>query len=224
MKNTSQRLIEQVNSITINCRNINDQQLLGFKISEPEDLLRNRNANKQLNKYFSTILQIKLLTTLPELIWTHIDNDRFYSASELFIFSRHVSTGLQLDASNLLMQYLPVAKKQWEILKPFNMTIKMHVLTTLEKEDLNVNLAADCLLSLLLLEKNTLNSVLKTFLNLRCKTFSNCLSHDKQWSNEERRRIQYIILASLRILNNTIDLIEKCFLGLLPMLSIKYMQ
>ncbi|XP_050327886.1 conserved oligomeric Golgi complex subunit 1 isoform X1 [Bactrocera neohumeralis] len=212
MRDTSQRLTEQVDSISMNCRNLNDQQLLGFKISEPEDLLRNRNANKQLNNYFSTMLQIKLLTTLPELIWTHIDNDRFYSASELFIFSRHVSTGLQLDASNMLMQHLPVAKKQWEILKPFNMTIKMHVLATLEKEDLNVNVATDCLLSLLILEKNSLNSVLKTFLNLRCKTFLNCLSNDKKQSTEERERVQNIILASLRILNNTIDIIEKCFL------------
>lgn len=223
MKDTSQRLIEQVDSITMNCHNLNDQQLLGFKISEPEDLLRNRIANKQLNNYFSTMLQIKLLTTLPELIWTHIDNDRFYSASELFIFSRHVSTGLQLDASNMLMQHLPVAKKQWEILKPFNMTIKMHVLATLEKEDLNVNVATDCLLSLLILEKNSLNSVLKTFLNLRCKTFLNCLSNDKKRSIEERGRVQNIILASLRILNNTIDLIEKCFLGLLLMLCTTYM-
>uniref|UniRef100_A0A0A1X9M4 Conserved oligomeric Golgi complex subunit 1 n=3 Tax=Zeugodacus cucurbitae TaxID=28588 RepID=A0A0A1X9M4_ZEUCU len=211
MKYTSERLVEQMDSITKNCRNLNDQQLLGFKISEPEDLLRNRNANKQLNNYFSTMMQIKLLTTLPELIWTHIDNERFYCASELFILSRHVSTGLQLDANNLLMQHLPVAKKQWEILKPFNLTIKIHVLAALEKEDLNVNVATDCLLSLLILEKNSLNSVLKTFLNLRCKTFLNCLSNDNQWSIEERGRVQNIILASLRILNNTVNLIENCF-------------
>ncbi|CAD6991913.1 unnamed protein product [Ceratitis capitata] len=212
MKDSSAQLIEQVDSITRNCRKLNEQQLLGFRNSEAEDLLRNRNANKKITNYFSTIVQIKLLTTLPELIWTHIDAEHFYTATELFIFSRHISTGLQLDATNSLMQHLPVAKKQWEILKPFNTTIKQHVLTTLEKEDLNCGVACDCLLSLLLLERNTLNSVLKIFLNLRCAAFLNCLSEDKWSTNDSRRRVKDRILASLRILNSTIELIEKCFL------------
>ncbi|XP_054746966.1 conserved oligomeric Golgi complex subunit 1 isoform X1 [Anastrepha obliqua] len=212
MKDSSAKLIEQVESITKNCRKLNEQQLLGFKTSAPEDLMRNRNANKQLSNYFNTMVQIKLLTALPELIWTHIDEKRFYTASELFIFSRHISTGLQLDANNSLMQHLPVAKKQWEILKPFNVTIKHHVLAALEREDLSIDVAVDCLLSLLLLEKNTLNGVFNYFLNLRCTAFLSCLSETKQSGNEERRRVKDRILASLRILNSTVDLMAKCFL------------
>lgn len=214
MKDSSAKLIEQVESITKNCRKLNEQQLLGFKTSDSEDLLRNRNANKHLNYYFSTMVQIKLLTALPELIWTHIDEERFYTASELFIFSRHISTGLQLDANNELMQHLPVARKQWEILKPFNVTIKHHVLAALEREDLSVDVAVDCILSLLLLEKNTLNSVFKTFLGFRCTAFLACLSEYKSGVNEERRRVKDRILASLRILNGTVDLMSKCFIGL----------
>ncbi|XP_036321393.1 conserved oligomeric Golgi complex subunit 1 [Rhagoletis pomonella] len=212
MKDSSAKLIEQVESITKNCRKLNEQQLLGFKTSESEDLLRNRNANKQLNHYFSTMVQIKLLTALPELIWTNIDEERFYTASELFIFSRHISTGLQLDANNALIQHLPVAKKQWEILKPFNVTIKQHALAALEREDLSVDVAVDCLLSLLSLDKNTINSVFKTFLSLRCTAFVSCLSEDNPGANEQRRRVKDRILASLRILNGTVDLMSKCFI------------
>ncbi|XP_067633400.1 conserved oligomeric Golgi complex subunit 1 [Eurosta solidaginis] len=212
MKDSSAKLIVQVESISTNCRKLNEQQLLGFKTTAPDDLLKNRNAHKQLNNYFSTMVQIKLLTALPELIWTQIDDGRFYTASELFIFSRHISTGLQLDSNNSLMQHLPVAKKQWETLKPFNTTIKQHVLLAMELEDLSVDVALDCLLSLLLLEKNNINSIFKTFLNLRCNTFLSCLNEDKSFANGERRRVKDRILASLRILNSTIDLMIKCFM------------
>lgn len=207
MQESTKALITQVDNINANCKNLNEQQLLGFKMeTDKAGKLKSRNANKQLNNYFSTMIQIKLLTSLPELIWSQLDREHYYAATELFIFSRHISTGLQLDSNNPLMQKLPVAKKQWEIIKPFHMTIKHQVMAALERENLGPELTVDCILSLLQLERDTLESALKTFLNLRCTAFQNCLK-------SENGRVKDRILSSLRVLNDSLDIVAKCFLS-----------
>ncbi|XP_013101633.2 conserved oligomeric Golgi complex subunit 1 [Stomoxys calcitrans] len=206
MQESTKALIEQVDNINVNCKNLSEQQLLGFKTeTDSAGELKTRNANKQLNNYFSTMVQIKLLTSLPEMIWSQIDREHYYAATELFIFSRHISTGLQLDSSNPLMQKLPVAKKQWEILKPFHMTIKQQILCALERENLGPELTADCLLALLQLDRCTLETALKTFLNLRSAAFLNCLT-------AEGGRVKERILVSLRVLNDSLDMVSKCFM------------
>ncbi|KAM7361321.1 conserved oligomeric Golgi complex subunit 1 isoform 2-T2 [Cochliomyia hominivorax] len=213
MQESSKALIKQIDKINGNCKNLNEQQLLGFKTeTDSAGEFKTRNANKQLNNYFSTMIQIKLLTSLPELIWSQLDSEHYYNATELFIFSRHISTGLQLDSNNPLMQKLPVAKKQWEIIKPFHMTIKQQVMAALEREDLSPELTVDCILSLLQLERCTLENALKTFLNLRCSAFLNCL-------NSEGGRVKERILSSLRVLNDSLDMVAKCFTDKSPLFS-----
>ncbi|EDW80496.1 uncharacterized protein Dwil_GK11565 [Drosophila willistoni] len=216
MQTSAGTLIEQVHHVQENCRKLNEQQLLGFKdtLSPPAQntILEGhgtRSKNKKLQNYYSCMVQIKLLTSLPELIWTHIDNEHFYAATELFIFSRHISTGLQLDGQSELMQKLPVAAKQWEILRPFHLTIKQAIMSVLERETINSDVAVDCLQSLLLLDKCDLVSAIKTFLHLRATAFLNSLESK---TGKEPRRVKERILASLGILNDTIELIEKCLL------------
>ncbi|XP_065366547.1 conserved oligomeric Golgi complex subunit 1 isoform X2 [Calliphora vicina] len=213
MQESTKALITQVDNINGNCKNLNEQQLLGFKTeTDSAGELKTRNANKQLNNYFSTMIQIKLLTSLPELIWSQLDHEHYYAATELFIFSRHISTGLQLDSNNPVMLKLPVAKKQWEIIKPFHMTIKHKVMVALERENLGPDLTVDCILSLLQLERCTLESALKTFLNLRCTAFLNCL-------NADGGRVKERILSSLRVLNDSLDMVAKCFLDKSPLFT-----
>lgn len=219
MQTSAGTLIEQVRHVQANCRSLNEQQLLGFQSaanpggstadSRPEAALHQRSVGRKLQTYYGTMAQIKLLTALPELIWTHLDNERFYAAAELFIFSRHISTGLQLDGQSALMQKLPVARKQWEILRPFHVTIKQAVLAALEREELLPEMAVDCLQSLLLLDKSDLGAVLQTFLGLRSSAFLSCL----QSRPSESRRVKERILASLGVLNGTVELLDKCLLG-----------
>lgn len=71
------------------CRSLNEQQLLGFK-SEPQ---QNKTFDRQTFNYYGIAMQIKLLTQLPELIWSCIDSEDYFVATQLFVFSRHISTG-----------------------------------------------------------------------------------------------------------------------------------
>ncbi|KAH8306088.1 hypothetical protein KR018_001231 [Drosophila ironensis] len=215
MQTSAGTLIEQVQRVQATCRSLNEQQLLGFQeascqgSSGEASALRQqqRSEHRRTQLYCGTLAQIKLLTALPELIWTHLDRERFYAAAELFVFSRHISTGLQLDGQSDLMQRLPVAKKQWEILRPFHLTIKQALLSALEREELSLELAVDCLQSLLLLEKSDLAGVLQTFLGLRTSAFLKCLESSGRSGVRER------LLASLGVLNGSVDLLDKCLLG-----------
>lgn len=206
MKESTKELITQVESISGYCKNLNDQQLVGFKTETDKSINLNKRIVKLQDNYFSTMVQINLLTCLPEIIWSHLDQEQYYAATELFIFSRHISTGLQLD-SNDLMRKLPIAKKQWEILKPFQKTIKQQVLFALERENLTIDILVDCLIALLLLDRTTLENAFKCFLKLRTSTVLHCLSNDNNGRAKDR------ILTSLKVLNDSLELIQQCFFG-----------
>lgn len=205
MKTTSEEVVNQVQKINQKCRTFNERQLIGFQVDTPEIQQLSRISNKQVNNYFGTVVQIKLLTQLPEMIWSNLDNEQFFIASQLFIFARHISTGLQLDTNNSVMKHFPVAKKQWEMMKPFFFTIKQSALDVLEREKLPEELATDCLLTLFLLEKSSLDNIFQSFLNLRLNSVKKSLEYEE--------RVKDKILKSLKILNSTIILVWKCFFG-----------
>lgn len=89
MKKTSQSVTDQIDKVMGTCRSLNEQQLLGFK-SEPQPF---KTIDRQTCSYYGIVVQIKLLTELPELIWTCIDSEDYFVATQLFVFSRHISTG-----------------------------------------------------------------------------------------------------------------------------------
>lgn len=196
MKATSANLSTNILSLQ------SKEQSSDFKSNSDKQIQHKKTTN---NPIFSTAVQIKILTTLPELIWSRIDDDDFFDATQLFIFSRHISTGLKLDAE--LMTKFPVAKKQWELLAPFFFTIKQQCLQTLERENLTSETASKCLASLLLLENCQLEKLLSTFLQTRSKTFQSTLCGDDYDLVKEK------LLKSIKILISTVKIINECFIG-----------
>lgn len=200
MKETSKRI--SANVISLNSQN--QEHLMGFKTESEQQRKLNRSASNQI---YGVVVQIKILTVLPELIWSRIDVDDFFVATQLFIFSRHISTGLKLDANNDIMRRFPVAKKQWDLLAPFFYTIKQQCVETLERENLTSEVASKCLASLLLLENCQLEKLLATFVQTRSKTFMRIIEGDDYDKVKEK------LLKSLRILIGTVSIIHDCFIG-----------
>lgn len=198
MKITSSSI--SANIINLNLQN--QEHLMGFKSESEHQRKLNRSAS---NNLYGVVVQIKILTILPELIWSRIDADDFFVATQLFIFSRHISTGLKLD--NDIIKRFPVAKKQWDLLAPFFYTIKQQCLQTLERENLSSEIASKCLASLLLLENCQLEKLLSTFVQTRSKTFTRIIESDDYGVVKEK------LLKSLKILMNTVTIIHDCFIG-----------
>lgn len=215
MKHTSSNVIEHVDKIILSCRRLNDQQLIGFKLpSTPTSRAdgSDMKLDKTITNYYGIVAQIRLLTVLPELIWTRLDTEDFFVATQLFIFSRHISTGLQLDTNSGLMKKFSVAKRQWNVLNQFFFTIKQKCLDTLERPDLQAETAAKCLASLLLLENCQMDKLLALFTQLRASAFRKVIKPDASEAHRGSQQIKEKILAGLKLLNETVVLLAQCFI------------
>lgn len=212
MRQTSTAVIGHVDGIMKSCRRLNDQQLIGFKLPPQVDT-KNMKFDKTITNYYGVVAQIRLLTILPEMIWSRLDTEDFFVATQLFIFSRHISTGLQLDTNSNLMRKFSVAKRQWNILNQFFFTIKQLCLDTLERPELEVATAAECLATLVLLENCQIDKLLTLFTQLRAKAFRTVIKPDAIESHRASQQIKDKILAGLKLLNETVILLSECFIN-----------
>lgn len=65
----------------------------------------------------SKIIEIKILLSLPEQIWTALDNKEYLLAAQLFLLATHIHLGVEVSpkAKNISEKF-PVLSKQWEII------------------------------------------------------------------------------------------------------------
>lgn len=204
MQKTSSNVIGKIDAVIKNCQNVNEQHLIGFRT---ESKPKNENILLKNADYYGCVAQIHLLTTLPELIWSRLDDGDYFVATQLFILSRYISTGLQLDAKNCILNSFPVAKRQCAHLNQFFFVIKQLCVEQLEHPELGTETAVKCLASLLFLENCKLEKLLTMFIQLRTRAFRLLFaSHTSVISKAKDR-----ILSSLKMLNETLLLIYMCF-------------
>lgn len=220
MKTTSKTIIEQIDSISATCHSLNDKQLIGFKTQSPTSAFAAKqfqshasDASKtEIRHYYGCVSQIYLLTILPEIIWSHLDNGDYCAATQLFMLSRHISTGLQLDTNSDIVKRFPTARQQWNNLNQFYLTIKQLCLEQLEQPEIAPNVAMKCLASLMLLESCQMDKILLLFIQLRSKAFVQALNeNDGRHRTQKLPTIKEKLIASLRILVDTVSLLYKCF-------------
>lgn len=230
MRTTATAVIGHIDDISATCRRLNEQQLIGFRNASgtpthqqqpsttvpppPTTTLPLTPAERAVRQFHGLGVQIKLLAALPELIWSRMDCEDYFVATQLFALSRHISTGLQLDMHRPMMRHFPVARQLWVTIAPFHHSIRQACLAALGRRDLDTAVAAKCLASLLLLESTcTAERLLGTLIQLRGRTFSETLADGNGKSGEggETMRIQDRVLASLDVLLATLRLIGECF-------------
>lgn len=205
MKDTSASIISHVDKIQTSCKKLNDQELNGFR-NEPEVAVKQIRLKKV--RFYGVVLQIKLLTSIPELIWKYLETEDFFVATQLYAFSRHITTGLQLETNSDVVKHFPVLKMIWDNLTPFYAVIKEKCILTLEREVLRPEIAAKCLASILLLEGCDFKKLISIFIQGRFKAYAEIL--DSENSKYEKAREK--IMVSLSILIQTVELMHTCFI------------
>lgn len=211
MRKTSSNVIQHIDGIISSCCSLNEHQLIGFKFDTNEAIDGSSPSDGKQYVYYGCMAQIYLLTKLPEMIWCRLDDSDYLIATQLFIFARHISTGLQLDANVDIMRKFPVAKRQWNHVNQFFFMIKDMCLQQLERPELTTKTAVKCLASLLLLENCQLEKLLTMFIQLRSRAFRRMLttaSNDQSVAKAAKERI----ISSLQLLNETILQLFKCFI------------
>lgn len=215
MKTTSADVVRHIVEVIASCKIVNEQQLLGLKASSTcESTPVDAKLTLDRSHEHRSIGQIHLLTLLPELIWTQLDDGNYFIATQLFIFSRHISTGLQLDTTIDIFKRFPIARRQWNHLNQFFFLIKQKCLEQLEKPELTAETAVECLASLLLLDSCQLDQLLTIFIQSRTRAFRHTLSNDGSGDGDSQKlyRAKDRVLASLKILNETIELMFTSFI------------
>lgn len=206
MKTTSNTVLERIEGIIELSGKVRENLRKGRDVSKEGDKSQRILTR---NKYYGVVVQIHILTLLPEMIWTHLHNDEYFLAAQLFAFSRHISTDLQLNDNNSIVRHFPVATRQWTVLRPFLEIIRDHCFATLGRESLPASVASKCLASLLLLESSNVDALLAVFIELRIKSFLNILAEDQ----EKPRKVRDRILSSLQLLEESCEVMFDCFVG-----------
>lgn len=191
MKITSEKIENVIKLKEFNNRNI---------------ILPTDQERKQIQPNGNVIVQLKVLTNLIEMISTSIDENDFLKATQLYLLSLCVSSGLKFDSNNELLQKFPVALKQWNLLTTFRSIIKQRCYNSLEEKCITIENTVKCLASLLLLENgHHLDKLLETFIQIRTKTFVSIIESITYPIVKDK------ILESIIELVNTVSIVYECF-------------
>ncbi|XP_074110677.1 conserved oligomeric Golgi complex subunit 1 [Cotesia typhae] len=204
MKTTTECVIKRMGAVEDTFKDLQQKYLIGFKIDPREKVLEKR----EFDSWDAIIVQIKILMDIPEYIWSAIDDRDLLKASQLFILAQHIHYTLILQVGhNPMKSKFPVVIKQWSSISNFRRIISEECNHTLKSIDLSPELAANCLTSLLLLEKTQSKVLLKKLIELRCKAVESIVLSNDNLS------VKHKIKFAVKLLMDTVALIYKCFIN-----------
>ncbi|XP_028161086.1 conserved oligomeric Golgi complex subunit 1 isoform X4 [Ostrinia furnacalis] len=217
MKVTTASTLNHIGEMMSACRNLHNTHLVGFKIE-------NKAAHQsfqfsQTDSVHSLAVQVKLLMEIPEKIWTCIEAEDFVKATQLFIMARHVNTGIQLQigGKNIKpgMQSLHrLVQQHWNSISNFNQTIIDVCRQKLQDVDIGVEVACSCLVSLYLLDSQSLVELLNTLISLQShSSLKSTLRFDLAniLEGDVKAQIREKIVNGVKIVLKTVVLVYACF-------------
>ncbi|XP_069696321.1 conserved oligomeric Golgi complex subunit 1 isoform X2 [Periplaneta americana] len=210
MKQTAEGIISHIDNMSVKCQQLQQKHLLGFKVDSNNTKAERISVNKT---YHSIAIQIKILMDIPEQIWSAVEKEDYILGAQLFLFARHINTGLQLHAgvdeilnSSKVLLWFPVITRQWSAISHFRDAILTGCQNMLQSHSLTSEEASSCLSTLVLLEGIGSLELLKKLLQLRTQALENVLQSDSHDSVKAR------VCTSLKLLVHTITLLYSCFL------------
>ncbi|XP_077285112.1 conserved oligomeric Golgi complex subunit 1 isoform X2 [Arctopsyche grandis] len=218
MKSTVNNCIQNIDDMTSTCQKLHDTYLIGFKNNTNSTSVERPVVNRTTH---GIAIQIKLLMEIPEQIWSNVDVEDFLTATQLFLLARHIYTGLQLEtggqnANKNISALMPVVHRQWNSLSNFNECLIKACHNKLENFDIKPEVAASCLASLYLLDRNkSLVDLMKTFITLHStNSLSTILNKSVESSisaGNIKDDIKDRICACVKVIIRTLELLYSCF-------------
>ncbi|KPJ16411.1 Conserved oligomeric Golgi complex subunit 1 [Papilio machaon] len=216
MKLTTSSTLDHINQMMISCKSLHDTHLVGFKVQEQP-----QKPSFQLNSNPAQVIaiQVKLLMEIPEKIWKCIEKDDFVKASQLFIMARHINTGLQLHIGGRnvkpSMQSLQrIVQQHWISISNFSQTIINECRKKLQDVEISVSVASSCLVSLYLLDSQTMVELLNTLIGLHSdSSLRSTLQFDLTHilDGDVKAQIKKKIINGVKIVLKTVVLVYACF-------------
>ncbi|CAH0588166.1 unnamed protein product [Chrysodeixis includens] len=217
MKDTTGSTLNHISEMMAACKNLHNTHLVGFKIDGKPTAAQSFQFNA--NPVHSLSVQVKLLMEIPEKIWTSIEAEDYVKATQLFIMARHVNTGLQLQIGGKSvkpgMQSLQrLVQQQWHSISSFNHTIIDVCRQKLQNVEISVEVACSCLVSLYLLDSQSMVELLNTLIGLHSNSsLKSTLQYDlaQILEGDVKAQIKEKIVNGVKIVLKTVVLVYSCF-------------
>jgi len=177
MRNSADLVIKSITGMQTSCVHLQHQSAIS-RLAPKDPLSKSSSPNKP---YLGLAASVKLLTVIPERIWSSIECGRLSQATQMFLLAQHVHTGLQADGSGGLTAekisyWFPVVNSQWATIQHLQTTLLTTASDQLTRQVVSVEESADALISIMLLRNCGLEKVMAEFLRLRQKTVSSVLT------------------------------------------------
>ena len=138
-------------------------------VVEVEDWSEVKRAN---TAHLGVAASVKLLTVLPEQIWSAGEAGQWSSAAQLYLLAQHLHTGLQADQGSgvspeLISAWYPVIIRQWDVLQQLYSSLLSSCHSQLAARDLTGQRALDSLVAVMLLNNSSQTEGLQKTLEVR---------------------------------------------------------
>merc|ERR1712020_628945 len=85
-------------------------------------------ARRASTAHLGVAASVKLLTVLPEQIWSAGEAGQWSSAAQLYLLAQHLHTGLQADhgsgvSPGKISQWFTVIQRQWDVLQQLHSSL-----------------------------------------------------------------------------------------------------
>ncbi|GFG34353.1 hypothetical protein Cfor_08794, partial [Coptotermes formosanus] len=211
MKQTAQGIISHIENMSTQCLQLQQKHLLGFKLDA--DSSKDSERVSMNKAYYSVAIQIKILMDIPEQIWSAVEKEDYILGAQLFLFARHINTGLQLHAgvddvlnASKVMMWFPVIARQWGAISPFQDVILSGSQNMLQSDSISPEDASSCLSTLVLLQGISSLELLNKLLDLRTQALRVVLQ------SEGHESVKVRVCMSVKLLIHTVLLLHACFL------------
>ncbi|XP_063993601.1 conserved oligomeric Golgi complex subunit 1 isoform X2 [Diachasmimorpha longicaudata] len=203
MKRTSEEVTQRLAGIEDRFCQLQQKYLIGFKLDPPEELTNTVKTDVS----DSVVVQIKILMDIPEHIWSAIDDRDILGASQLFILGQHINYSLIFEiGQSVLNERYPLVAKQWCIINNFRSVISCECYKILQSLDLTPEIAANCLSSMVLMDKSSAKDLIKKLIQFRSKAMESIIN------DESPRNVRHRIKMCVKLLMDTVALIHSCFI------------
>ncbi|XP_049871581.1 conserved oligomeric Golgi complex subunit 1 isoform X2 [Pectinophora gossypiella] len=217
MKVTSASTLNHIEEMMTACRKLHDTHLIGFRIDDKPT--QSQSFQLSSNPAHGISVQVKLLMEIPEKIWMCIEAEDFVKATQLFIMARHVNTGLQLQIGGKnvkpgFQSLQRLVQQQWNSISNFNQTIINVCRDKLQDVDITVEAASSCLISLYLIDSQTMVELLNSLIALQSNSsLKSTLQFDltKIIEGDVKAKIKEKIVNGVKIVLKTVVLVYACF-------------
>ena len=145
MRQCSSSVIQSVSTMQGSCESVQQHKLQSAGRATDTAAVTNANA-----PYLAVAASIKLLTVLPEQIWSAVEAGQWSVAAELYLVSQHVYVALQADQGagvthDKVARWFPVIARQWDVLQQLHTSLVSSCRAQLLQDQLSVETAADSL-------------------------------------------------------------------------------